>query len=58
MLRSKLCALSRGQAPQEWRDVGIRTWCRLCAIAAPILLPIGAEGELDRIDYASFVLFF
>ena len=36
--------------------VVIRTWCRLCTIAAPILLPIGAEGELGGIDYANFVL--
>jgi hypothetical protein len=36
--------------------VVIRTWCRLCAIAAPILLPIGAEGELGGIDYTNFVL--
>jgi hypothetical protein len=26
-----------------------------CAIAAPILLPIGAEGELGGIHYANFV---
>jgi hypothetical protein len=38
--------------------VGIRTWCRLCAIAAPILLPIGAEGELGGIDYANFELLY
>jgi hypothetical protein len=44
--------------PKKGVMVGIRTWCRLCAITAPILLPIGAEGELGSIDYASFVLFY
>jgi hypothetical protein len=44
--------------PKQGVMVGIRTWCRLCAITAPILLPIGAEGELGSIDYASFVLFY
>jgi hypothetical protein len=38
--------------------MGIRTWCRLCATAAPILLPIDAEGELGGVHYASFELFF
>jgi hypothetical protein len=38
--------------------MGIRTWCRLCATAAPILLPIDAEGELGGIDYASFELLY
>ena len=38
--------------------VGIRTWCRLCAIAAPILLPIGAEAELGGIHHANFGLFY
>jgi hypothetical protein len=43
--------------PKKGVMVGIRTWCRLCAIIAPILLPIGADGELGGIHYASFVLF-
>ena len=34
--------------------VGIRAWCRLCPIAAPILLLIGAEEGLSGIDHASF----
>ena len=42
--------------PKKGVMVGIGAWRRLRAIAAPILLLIGAEGELGGIDYASFLL--
>jgi hypothetical protein len=40
--------------PKQGWMVGIRAWCRLCAIAAPILLLIGPEEGPSGIDHASF----
>jgi len=44
--------------PKQGWMLGIRACCRLCAIAAPILLLIGAEGRLSGIDHASFLLIY
>ena len=44
--------------PKKGVMVGIGAWRRLRAIAAPILLLIGAEGRLSGIDHASFLLIY